>query len=313
MPELPEVQTTVTGLNRTITGQTITDVWTDYNSPYFKGSNTIKDPVYFKHFKKEILNKKITSVTRRAKNVLIHLDSGKTILIHMKMTGHIIIGRYVFDSKKKKDSWVPAPDERKALHDPFNRFIHFVLTFSNGKQMAFSDMRKFAKVTLLENHTEHLIDLGPEPLEAGFTYSIFKSQLNKKPTGKIKTVLMDQTVISGVGNIYSDEALWRAGIHPEKRVRDIPDQSLKILYSATKDVLEKGIDFGGDSMSDYRNIDGERGKFQEQHQAYRKTGKICGIKIKAMPGGRQEKTCKGIIQRKVIGGRSAHFCPVHQL
>lgn len=305
MPELPEVQTTVTGLNRTISGLTITDVWTDYNSPYFTGSETIKDPRYFTHFKKEIINKKITSVSRRAKNVLIHLESGKTILIHMKMTGHIIIGRYVFDPKKKKDPWTPAPDERKALHDPFNRFIHFVLTFSNGKQLAFSDMRKFAKVTLLENHTEHLGGLGPEPLDTSFTYHLFKAQLHKKPNGKIKTVLMDQTIISGVGNIYSDEALWRAHIHPEACVKNISDKSLQALYTATKQVLEKGIDFGGDSMSDYRNIDGERGKFQEQHQAYRKTGKKCGIQIKG-------KICPGIIQRKIIGGRSAHFCPIHQ-
>ncbi len=305
MPELPEVQTTVTGLNRTIAGLTIVDVWTDYNSPHFKGSETIKDPVYFRHFKQEILNKKITSITRRAKNILMHLDSGKTLLIHMKMTGHIIIGRYLFDGKKKKDPWTPAPDERQSLHDPFNKFIHFVITFSNGTHLAFSDMRKFAKVTLLENHTEHLIDLGPEPLDMAFTYTLFKDQLSKKPTGKIKTVLMDQTIISGIGNIYSDEALWRAHMHPEKKVRDISDQSLKSLYIATKQVLEKGIDFGGDSMSDYRNIDGERGKFQEQHQAYRKTGKLCGIKIKG-------KACRGIIQRKVIGGRSAHFCPIHQ-
>ncbi len=116
---------------------------------------------------------------------------------------------------------------------------------------------------------------------------------------------MDQSIISGVGNIYSDEALWRAGIHPEERVKNISDELLKKLYTATQAVLEKGIDFGGDSMSDYRNIDGERGKFQEQHQAYRKTGKPC---LKKIDG----KICTGIIQRKVVGGRSAHFCTVHQ-
>jgi len=311
MPELPEVQTTVTGLNRTITSLTITDVWTDYNSPYFTGSDTIKDPAYFKHFKKEILGKKIISVSRRAKNILIHLEAsgksafGPTILIHMKMTGHIIIGRYMFDAKKKKDPWTPAPDERKALHDPFNKFIHFVLSFSNGKQLAFSDMRKFAKVTLLTNHQEHLSDLGPEPLGKEFTYPLFKERLSRKPAGKIKTTLMDQTIISGVGNIYSDEALFRASIHPEEQVKNISDESLKKLYVATKKVLEKGIDFGGDSMSDYRNIDGERGKFQEQHQAYRKTGTLCSLRING-------KICGGTIQRKIVGGRSAHFCSVHQ-
>jgi formamidopyrimidine-DNA glycosylase len=316
MPELPEVQTTVTGLSRTIVGLKINDVWTDYNSPYFKGSNTIKDPLYFKYLKKAVVGKKVIGVTRRAKNILIHLESdkkglaGKTILIHMKMTGHVIIGHYVFNKNKTpKDSngvWTPSSNERKALHDPFNRFIHFVITFSNNKQMVLCDMRKFAKVTLIEDQSKHLKGLGPEPLDKDFTYSLFKERLNKKPNGKIKTILMDQTIISGVGNIYSDEALFLAGIHPEQRVSEISEKLFKKLYGATIQVLKRGIDFGGDSMSDYRNIDGERGEFQEQHQAYRKTGMPCSVKING-------KNCKGIIQRKVIGGRSAHFCSVHQL
>jgi len=322
MPELPEVHTTVTGLSKTIVGCRIVDMWTNYNSLYFKGSKTIKDPAYFKHFRKEVIGKKIVSVSRRAKNILINLESGQTILIHMKMTGHIMIGRYVFNAKNKKDPWTPVLDERKALHDPFNRFIRFVITLSdsNGKKaiikhLVLSDMRKFAKVTLIENdsiaqeNNDHLGDLGPEPLEPGFTFSVFKEQLLKKPAGKIKTVLMDQTIISGVGNIYSDEALWRAGIHPEERVENISDSLLKKIYGAVQKVLNHGIDFGGDSMSDYRNVDGERGKFQEQHQAYRKTGQKCSFKIGT---GRTAKKCPGIILRKKVGGRSAHFCSVHQ-
>jgi formamidopyrimidine-DNA glycosylase len=332
MPELPEVHTTVTGLSKTIVGHTITDVWTDYNSPYFKGSNTIKDPAYFKYFRKEILGKKIISVSRRAKNILINLKPDKsapekTILIHMKMTGHVMVGRYVYRKNKrdvKSDShlpsgiWLPASDERKSLHDPYNRFIHFVITLSNGQQLVLSDTRKFAKVTLLTNdamtqlpneQSEHLKDLGPEPLDKNFTFEVFKNQINKKPNGKIKTVLMDQSLISGIGNIYSDEALWRAGIHPETQVRNIPMEILKKLYSEALTVLKKGIDFGGDSMSDYRNVHGERGKFQEQHQVYRKKGEKCSFGTDSQHKG---KPCKGIIQRKVVNGRSAHFCPVHQ-
>jgi len=319
MPELPEVHTTVTGLSKTIVGLTISDIWTDYNSPHFKGSQTIKDPLYFDYFKKEVLHQKIVSVSRRAKNILIHLKNKKVILIHMKMTGHIIIGQYDFDTKKRM--WSPMPDERKALHDPFNRFIHFVITLSNKKNLVLSDMRKFAKVTLIDDAvinnqimhesadsplgSNHLKDLGPEPLDKHFTFKVFEEQLNTKPAGKIKTVLMDQTVISGIGNIYSDEALFRAYIHPEEKVKNISNKSLKKLYAATQKVLMRGIDFGGDSMSDYRNIDGERGKFQEQHQVYRKTGTRCSVKMSG-------KMCRGIIQRKVVGGRSAHFCPVHQ-
>jgi formamidopyrimidine-DNA glycosylase len=112
---------------------------------------------------------------------------------------------------------------------------------------------------------------------------------------------MDQTVIAGVGNIYSDEALWRASIHPEHTPKDIPKSLLQKLHISVIEVLKQGIDFGGDSMSDYRNINGERGEFQLKHQAYRRTGKLC-----------EKKGCKGIIQRKVVGGRSAHFCSEHQ-
>jgi len=287
MPELPEVQTTVSGLNRVLRGLVITDVWTEYNSPYFHGSDTIKDPEYFKYFKKTIKGAKVTSVTRRAKNILIHLSNKHTILIHMKMTGHVMYGNY-------------------NREDPFNRFIRFIVTFSNGKTMELCDTRKFAKVTLLPTETMHdtihLKGIGPEPLEKAFTFSIFINQINKKDTGKIKLVLMDQTVVAGIGNIYADESLWRAGIHPETLVKNVSEKKLKELYKAILSTLTMGIDFGGDSMSDYRNIDGERGKFQEKHQAYRRTGKKC-----------QKKGCTGTITRMVVGGRGTHYCNVHQI
>lgn len=225
----------------------------------------------------------------------------------MKMTGHVMIGRYIFNDKKTagaKSHWLPAADENKALHDPYNRFIHFVISLSNGKNLVLSDTRKFAKVTLI-NDVTNLNDLGPEPLDPDFSYSIFKQQLYKKRTGKIKTVLMDQSIISGIGNIYSDEALWRAGIHPNEKVEDVADIFLKKLYKSTIEVLRKGIDFGGDSMSDYRNIHGERGSFQTKHQVYRKTGEKCLLRTNG-------KICKGIIAKMKIGGRSAHYCSVHQ-
>ena len=112
---------------------------------------------------------------------------------------------------------------------------------------------------------------------------------------------MDQTVVAGVGNIYSDEALWLAGVHPESIVRKIPKPALKKIFTAMKRVLLTGIDFGGDSTSDYRDIDGNPGRFHHQHNVYRKKGESCG-----------KKGCTGAILRKVINGRSAHFCPTHQ-
>jgi formamidopyrimidine-DNA glycosylase len=287
MPELPEVQTTVSGLKKAITGLVIKDVWTDYNSPYFYGGDTIKDPAYFLYFKKKIKNTQVLSVTRRAKNILIGLSNNFTILIHMKMTGHVMYGNY----------------NRK---DPFNRFIHFIITFSNGKTMEMSDMRKFGKVTLIPtpsmHETVHLKDIGPEPLEKGFTFSIFKKQINSKLNEKIKLVLMDQGVIAGIGNIYADESLHRANIHPETIVQNIKDKNIKELYKSIISTLEMGIDFGGDSMSDYRNIHGEKGKFQEEHMVYKRKGLHC-----------LKKGCKGKIARIVVGGRGTHFCNVHQI
>lgn len=303
MPELPEVETTVRGIQKYVVGKKIVDAWTDYDSPSHKGKDAIKDRGYFNKIRKIIMGAKITGSDRRAKNILIHLSNGHTLLIHMKMTGHILYGQYVFNEKKEKDPW--SAIEEGPLQDPFNRFIHFVLTFSDGTQLALSDMRKFAKVTLIETkfldgslHTSHL---GPEPLEASFDLERFKEQLSKRPTAPIKSALMNQELIAGIGNIYSDEILWRAGVHPESHFEKIPAKLTKLMFIAMKETLEKGIDFGGDSMSDYRNLDGERGKFQEHHQAYRRTNLVC-----------MKKGCGGTIARKVIRTRSAHFCDTHQ-
>src|SRR3989338_1549141 len=212
MPELSEVETTVRGLKKTITGLIIKEVWTDLNTKDKRQKENVANIEYFRVFKKEITNRKILSVERRAKNILINLDNGpakdgvnKTILVHLKMTGHLLYGNY------KKD--------------PVNRFIHFIITFDNGKKLFFSDMRKFGKITLLDTKTahdsKHLNNIGPEPLEKQFTIINFKLQISKKPNGKIKTVLMDQSIIAGIGNIYSDEILWRAGVHPERKVSKV--------------------------------------------------------------------------------------------
>lgn len=320
MPELPEVQTTVNGINELAVGHTITDVWTEYNSPHYRGSDTIKDPRFFSFFKAAITGRKILRARRRAKNILIDIEGGHTIVIHMKMTGHILYGRYAL----KKKTWLA--EDVGPLQDPFNRFIRLIFTLhskdsrgqSRTTHLALSDMRKFAKVTLVEtavlDHSVHLRDIGPEPLEPEFTFGVFLERIgaemksnaknakgDKKNMKKIKPTIMDQSVIAGIGNIYADESLWRAGIHPESPVASIPRPLLKKLFTAIRETLARGIDFGGDSMSDYRNISGERGKFQEQHRAYRKTGSLC-----TKPG------CRGTILRKVIAGRSGHFCDTHQ-
>ncbi len=298
MPELPEVTTTVNGLNKVLPNLKIADVWSDYFlGTANKRTDNIKNKKFFEEFRKEIVGQKIKKCQRRGKNILIHLSGDLTILIHMKMTGHLLYGKYNRDGKKWRSS-------DKLLSDPFNQFIHLVFSLSNGKYLAFSDMRKFAKVTFFRTENlgkvSDISSLGPEPLQ-NLSFPDFQKQLGKKPNGKIKTVLMDQTILAGIGNIYSDEILWQAGVRPDRPVKKIPAVEMKKIWLATGQILRKSISLGGDSMSDYRNIFGERGRFQKIHKVYRKKGERCS-----------KKGCNGIIMRKVIGGRSAHFCPVHQ-
>lgn len=301
MPELPEVHTTKEGLNKRIKNLSILNVWSDY---FKKTTDTKKDTVknksFFEKFKKEIVGKKILKCERRGKNILIHLSSSITILIHMKMTGHLMYGEYKFDGKK----WLATKDG--PLKDPFNGFIHFLIEFKNGKSLAFSDMRKFAKVTLFEtkyqNDHKDLKILGPDPIEETFDFKKLKERLLIKQKWPIKKVLMDQTVLAGIGNIYSDEILWASSISPFRTPESLTDYDFKNIYKNMTLILNKSIKLGGDSMSDYRNIDGEKGGFQNIHKVYRRQKSIC-----------LKKNCGGLITKSIIGGRSAHFCNKHQV
>lgn len=293
MPELPEVETTVAGLRRTVVGKNIESVWTDwkkiFRQPHFAQAQKLLQGVH------------VVGATRRGKNILIELEHGYTMLIHMKMTGHLMVGKYT----KTKTGWIPQ-DKNSPLADPFNRFIHVLFTLSNKMHLAFSDTRKFGRIDIEKtkelNHSPRLAHLGPEPLSKSMILSVFLKRVALRSRGKIKQVLMDQTVIVGIGNIYSDEMLFLAKIHPESIVKHIPKKQLRKLFIAMKKVLSLGIDFGGDSTSDYRNIDGVRGAFHHRHNVYRETKKPC-----------KRKKCSGVILRKMVGGRSAHFCSVCQI
>lgn len=289
MPELPEVQTIVSDLQEILPGLKILDVLTDAKSLFRKGN--------FEDFKKEVVGRKILKIERKGKNILINLSDNKTILIHQKMTGHLLYGKWeIEDGGWKSIELGPIKD------DPMNRFIHIVFPLSNGKQLALSDMRKFAKVILSPtNKLNELEDLrlGMDPFDKNFTLKNFV-EIIKKFRGKIKTILMDQTLIAGIGNIYSDEILWIAGIHPLKEIQKMTDKEIEQIYKAIRPVLEKALKARGTSSSDYRDPYGRKGKYQEMQYAYRLTGKPC------------QKNDGGIITRIKIGGRSAHFCPVHQ-
>ncbi len=295
MPELPEVQTTVNGLNSKVLNRTFVDVRSDWKK-------VVKKPKDFELFKKELKGKKIKKIWRRAKNVIFDLSDGPalseaegySLLVHQKMTGHLLVGKWILEGKVWK------PEKQGLLNDPHNRFLHAVFFFDNGLMMALSDTRKFAKIELwkTEELKKELEKLGPEPLEKSFTFEKFKKALSGKK-GRVKQILMEQNIIAGIGNIYSSEALWQAKIHPEKNVAELNEKELKLLYHAIKKVLLLGIKLGGESFSDYRKPDGSEGGFDTERKAYWREGEKCF-------------RCGTKMKRIKVSQRSAFFCPLCQ-
>lgn len=264
MPELPEVETTVRELRSRIIGRKILKAWTD-TEKIFKPN--------FLAFKKGVVGQTIKAISRRGKNIIFKLDSGGYFLVHQKLTGSLLYGTEIK-----------------------NPYIHLILYLDKGR-LALSDLRKFAKVVFipdLENYPDYQ-KLGLEPLSREFTFEKLKEIL-KKARGKIKKVLMDQHKIVGIGNIYSDEILFEAGILPLREAAKIKPAEIKILYQAVKKILTKAIKAKGTSVSDYRRPSGEEGGFQKFLQVYRRAGKSC-------------PRCGAKIQRLKFGGRSSHFCP----
>lgn len=291
MPELPEVETIARGLNRKVVGLKITNAWTDW-------AKTIKTHTLEK-FRWEIKGRRILRAHRRAKYIMMDLSGGKTLIIHQKISGHLLYGKWSVSGKKVQPA-MGGPIKS----DPYNRFIRFILYLNNGYMLGLSDVRRFGKVFLgdtekIENINE-IGKLGPEPLEKSFTTQKFKSLMRRK-RGVVKKVLMDPFVIAGIGNIYSDEILWYSGIAPLRRVEKLTDKELAAIYKYIRFVLKKAIGAKGDSQQDYRTLEGKFGNYQNMQKAYQLTGEKC------------QKCDGGIIKRLVIGGRSAHFCPVHQL
>jgi formamidopyrimidine-DNA glycosylase len=285
MPELPEVETTIRGLKKYILGQKIKNVFSD-------APKLVKKPVNFKIFANKITGRKIKSISRRGKNILIILDNNLVILIHQKISGHLLVGKW------NVKNW--QPKTKGPLSEPINRFIHFLIEFKSGLMLALSDVRKFAKIELwesieeLENSKEFKL-LGPEPLDKKFNFSKFKERLAGKKS-LIKKVLMDQKTIVGIGNIYSDEILWRARINPFKKTDFLKEKEIREIYKYIKPVLNKAVKLKGESFSDYRTPDGKKGFFDLERKAYQRTGEKCS-------------RCGTKIVRKKIGARSAHFCP----
>lgn len=289
MPELPEVETTTRGLRATVLGKKIQSFWYDWER------SLLPTPKDFD----VLLGSTIVSIERKGKNILIHLSNNHSLIVHLKMTGHLLYGDFVLEN----NTYTPK-DTSSPLADPYNRFIHVVFSFTDDTQLAFCDVRKFGKIEILSteniNNHKRLRELGPEPISPAFVLEDFRERISNKNT-PIKTVLLKQEVIAGVGNIYADESLHRSHITPTRKANSLTEMEVERLFNEIKTVLLSGIDFGGDSMSDYRNIYGERGEFSANHLVYRRTTKPC-----------LTPSCKGTIQRIVLGGRGTHYCPVCQ-
>jgi len=282
MPELPEVETIVRGLKKRVKGMTFLDVWTDSPKLFKK--------VSFRELRKKIKGKKIENVRRRGKNIIFDLTGGYALLVHQKITGHLLLGKW----KKQGRVWV-SKTKGALQSDPMNQFLRAIFFLDGKLDMALSDLRKFAKIELWKREELEgiLKGFGPEPMT--LSLGEFKKLFSGKK-GKIKQILMDQSFIAGIGNIYASEILWEARISPLREAGKIKEEELKRIYLAVKKTLKKAIKLQGDSFSDFRKVSGEKGRYQDFAKVYQKEGEKC-------------PACRGRIKRIKQGGRSSFFCP----
>lgn len=283
MPELPEVETVRTGLARLLPGRCIADVQHDTPKSFPNATHDVRQFV---------IGAMVSAVRRRAKVLIIDLSSGYSLVIHLKMTGQLVfVGTQRFGAGHPNDSLVgELPDKSTRV----------TVKFQDGSQLFFNDQRKFGWMRLLPTIEVPNIDfmqkLGPEPLEDTFTHSQFIERLMRRKNSGIKAVLLDQTVVAGVGNIYADESLWAAKIHPETKVVDIAKTKLVTLHRELQAVLRLSIAKGGSSDRNYVNAEGKRGSYISFAKVFRKEGTPC-------------QRCKTTIIKTRVAGRGTHLCP----
>ena len=282
MPELPEVETVVSGLNRLILKKKITQVKHDWPKSF---PNLEKDVNDF------MIGAEISKVQRRGKAIIIKLNNGWALVTHLRMTGQMVY--------RGEENWGAGHPNDDFLNDLPNKSTRVEIDFEDQTKLFFNDQRKFGYMKLLpEPEIEELpffVKLGPEPLEDNFTVEIFKERLLKKKNSLIKPTILDQSVIAGVGNIYADEALWRAKINPETRIKDFSNVDFKNLHESIRFVMNKSIEKGGSTDRNYVNADGSRGNYLEYAAVYHKNGQPC-------------KRCGTEISKIRVGGRGTHFC-----
>ena len=269
MPELPEVETIARKLKPGLLGKKIQDV-------QLRWQRTLAFPSPRK-FRELVKGQEIKDVTRRAKYFILQL-SDFSLLIHLRMSGDLLI------------------KEGKIKPEKHDRLILSLLS-ADGElsHLVFNDTRKFGRVWLTPNPEDVLGQLGPEPLSRSFTPGWLYTALHSRHR-LLKPLLLDQTFLAGIGNIYADESLWHARIHPMRIAATLTREQARALHRAIRKVLAAAIRAGGSSISDYRDADGRPGFFQMRHRAYDREGKPC-------------HRCRVRIRRILVGGRSSHFCP----
>jgi formamidopyrimidine-DNA glycosylase len=271
MPELPEVQTVINDLIKAgFIGKTISDA-----EIFWK--NSIAQPSA-EEFRQTIPGQTIFDIRRRAKYIIFDFQSGLHLLIHLRMSGKIQL--------------IP-PNTETAKHE------HVILHFHDTSDLRFHDTRKFGRLFLVNDPNPVIGHLGPEPLDDTFTVDIFKKRIQSK-NRQLKPLLLDQTFIAGLGNIYTDEALWEAKLHPQQIASKLSGRKLEALYHAIRFVLQKGIvNLGttlGNGQSNFYSAGQRRGRNAEQLNVFHRTGQPC-------------PRCNTIIERIIVGQRSTHICP----
>jgi len=270
MPELPEVETVARGLRAALPGRRILSV-------RLGKTDFIEDPAAME---RDLPGSKVGSVRRHGKFLIVELESSNgsaenfSLFIHLGMTGQIV---------------VCPPEAPEAPH------THVFFALDDGREFRYTDVRRFGKMRILsaESRKSTLGKVGLDPLEA--TLDEF-SALVRSRRARIKALLLDQHGLSGMGNIYTDESLWRARIHPTRLGVNLKDAELRRLYRAVRDVLKQAIRMRGSSVSDYVDSEGRRGSFQQRHKVYQRKGKKCF-------------RCGARIRRAIVAGRSSYFCP----
>lgn len=286
MPELPEVETVRRGLHDLIIGKVVSKESHDTEKGF---PNALGDVKQF------LLGATITDVRRRAKVLMIDLSSEYSLVIHLKMTGQLVfVGDTRFGAGHPNDSLVnELPDKSTRV----------TLEFSDGSKLFFNDQRKFGWMRLMPTveipNINFMQKVGPEPLADDFTAEEFKERFARRARTNIKAALLDQSVIAGVGNIYADESLWGAKIHPKRLVASISEQEFTTLYHELRDVMNLAVEKGGSSNHTYVNAEGKKGSYMDFARVFRREGLPC-------------PRCGTTIEKLRVAGRGTHICPYCQ-